>query len=525
MPVRFGAITTFAALLLGALLRIPAGEAMAASTTQVNATAKVAICGNGTREGGEHCDGVDLGGVSCPGVGFDGGALSCLAPCEYGFSACTTAATRVDAVTISAATGGQHTLTNPDGTFLTVYVPAWFDEADALMLVFSYPHASIEATKPPPVGQSFVGRAYGVRFIDQDGATLTTLLQPATMMIGYAHGDANGLDEATLIPYRRPDGAGAWQALAGAVVDGQAGNVTFSTSSLSLFAAFASPQASSPGGSSGGGGNSRPPSLAPVTHEIATLSGKAYPGGVVTLLEDGRPIATAAADGAAAFTITGTLSGPGAHALSLYADDANGARSTTLMFPVIAPSGSTSVFGDIFFPPTIEADALDVRQGESIRISGRSVPNGEIAVTRGLGGDSVTRVRTNSDGTYEFRLDTSSVEAGEYVLRVKAELEKRVSSYGRSIRLIVRTRTFPFSLPTFVPRTGSARSQEAASSVAVVDLSRLAAPIAPTREVFSTGDEDPVATPAAKPARRSFVARLFGWLAGLFRAVLAIAMR
>ncbi len=47
------------------------------------------ICGNGTREAGEACDGLDLGGASCGAQGCSGGTPSCSASCELDFSSCT----------------------------------------------------------------------------------------------------------------------------------------------------------------------------------------------------------------------------------------------------------------------------------------------------------------------------------------------------------------------------------------------------------------------------------------------------
>lgn len=47
-------------------------------------------CGNGVIEGGESCDGDDLGATECADVGdFVGGALSCDDACEFDPSACT----------------------------------------------------------------------------------------------------------------------------------------------------------------------------------------------------------------------------------------------------------------------------------------------------------------------------------------------------------------------------------------------------------------------------------------------------
>lgn len=54
-------------------------------------TSVAPICGNGIRESSEACDGSALGGQTCTGLGFGGGALSCTASCTYNTSACTPA--------------------------------------------------------------------------------------------------------------------------------------------------------------------------------------------------------------------------------------------------------------------------------------------------------------------------------------------------------------------------------------------------------------------------------------------------
>jgi hypothetical protein len=49
------------------------------------------ICGNGVREGGEACDGADLGSASCKSLGFydDTNALACNSLCRFDISKCT----------------------------------------------------------------------------------------------------------------------------------------------------------------------------------------------------------------------------------------------------------------------------------------------------------------------------------------------------------------------------------------------------------------------------------------------------
>jgi hypothetical protein len=49
------------------------------------------VCGDGNAElaGGEECDGLDLAGQSCAGIGFLGGTLACAADCSLDSAACT----------------------------------------------------------------------------------------------------------------------------------------------------------------------------------------------------------------------------------------------------------------------------------------------------------------------------------------------------------------------------------------------------------------------------------------------------
>lgn len=46
------------------------------------------VCGNGTRETGEACDGADLGGFTCETVGYASGALACESSCLFNYDAC-----------------------------------------------------------------------------------------------------------------------------------------------------------------------------------------------------------------------------------------------------------------------------------------------------------------------------------------------------------------------------------------------------------------------------------------------------
>ena len=48
----------------------------------------LATCGNGVMEGGELCDGAQLGGQTCMGLGYDVGPLACTGSCTFDASMC-----------------------------------------------------------------------------------------------------------------------------------------------------------------------------------------------------------------------------------------------------------------------------------------------------------------------------------------------------------------------------------------------------------------------------------------------------
>lgn len=60
------------------------------SNSSVSVTASVnPVCGNNILEFGEQCDGIDLGGQTCIGLGYGGGILICDSSCIFDTSGCT----------------------------------------------------------------------------------------------------------------------------------------------------------------------------------------------------------------------------------------------------------------------------------------------------------------------------------------------------------------------------------------------------------------------------------------------------
>jgi hypothetical protein len=64
------------------------GDATTDSSGGTDSTGGV-VCGDDIAEGDEDCDGADLGGASCIGLGYKGGALSCTVDCTLSEEQCT----------------------------------------------------------------------------------------------------------------------------------------------------------------------------------------------------------------------------------------------------------------------------------------------------------------------------------------------------------------------------------------------------------------------------------------------------
>ena len=60
----------------------------AITSSRIDATVKISICGNSIKEGGEDCDDQDFGGESCGTVGYTHGFLGCKNDCTYNNTLC-----------------------------------------------------------------------------------------------------------------------------------------------------------------------------------------------------------------------------------------------------------------------------------------------------------------------------------------------------------------------------------------------------------------------------------------------------
>lgn len=68
---------------------LESGDFAQVDDVQLIVSVDAPVCGDGRRAGAELCDGTDLGGNTCTGLGFNGGTLACSSTCALDTSGCT----------------------------------------------------------------------------------------------------------------------------------------------------------------------------------------------------------------------------------------------------------------------------------------------------------------------------------------------------------------------------------------------------------------------------------------------------
>ncbi len=255
-------IIDIGALVLAGLLSIPQSSASAAGNITVHAAAKISVCGNGVKEGGEHCDGAALGSATCALLGFSGGTLACSPSCEFNTASCTSDAQATAIPLFFADIGGDYTLSDTRNRSATIALPPNFYDADLRLQEFLYDHGDIAPAAPPPSGKQFAGNVYDFVFIHPDGEVISQVSKPVTLTLTYSDDDVVGLDETNIAPYRKESGESSWTAVSGATVDTAHNTVSFTTDHFSSFTLIAPPVSSTSSenrssgseNSSGGGG-------------------------------------------------------------------------------------------------------------------------------------------------------------------------------------------------------------------------------------------------------------------------------
>ncbi len=130
--------------------------------------------------------------------------VAILSPVHVGALVGTLVASDIILINATAATSTK-TLTNPDGTKLTVEIPTGFVSFsdDVRFQMSSLNEEDFGPTSSPPTGVVATGKVYNVNLSRVlNGIAITTLAKSFTLNFFYSDSDISEVDESTLQPYR-----------------------------------------------------------------------------------------------------------------------------------------------------------------------------------------------------------------------------------------------------------------------------------------------------------------------------------
>ncbi len=195
------------------------------------------------------------------------------------------------------------------------------------------------------------------------------------------------------------------------------------------------------GGSSGGSIGYNPGSTEESGETKVIIKGKSYPNSDVHILVDGKVIGIVRADSKADFYFeTGDVE-PGVATFSFWSEDKDGLKSTLLSLTFRVISRAVTNISGVYIAPTINIDKQSVKHGETVHISGQTVPETEVHVHINSEQEFVEQTNSNEDGNWKLDFDTTPLEEDFHTAKALFQLEVSgniiKSGFSRSVSFYV----------------------------------------------------------------------------------------
>jgi len=158
------------------------------------------------------------------------------------------------------------------------------------------------------------------------------------------------------------------------------------------------------------------------------ISGWAYPNCLITISQDGQIIDSFRAEFTSDFETTFSVAAPATHTFNVWAEDDQGCRSRSFVFTVELTPETSITISDIFLSPTVSFDKQQVRRGENIAILGWTKPESKVAIYIFSTQPLIKEVKADENGIYFYELDTTFMEEGEHIVKVRSSVSNNLLS-------------------------------------------------------------------------------------------------
>lgn len=173
--------------------------------------------------------------------------------------------------------------------------------------------------------------------------------------------------------------------------------------------------------------------------DTAVFRGKAYPGSDILLLKNGLTLNELPANKDGTFEIPVRNIRPGTYTFGLQAKDSSGLKSSMLTYTIAVVSGAVTEVSDIVIPPTITSDKTEVKLGDSIIFSGKSIPNREVYLTVFAKNGITKNVIGDASGTWSYTLSTTNLELGDYNVKARTKIGTGFTLYSENVLFKIGT--------------------------------------------------------------------------------------
>jgi hypothetical protein len=193
----------------------------------------------------------------------------------------------------------------------------------------------------------------------------------------------------------------------------------------------------------GGGGSYSGGTVLSTSVSSIFIEGYAYPSSKVFILKDGQQASSTISDAYGRFKVTLTDITAGNYRFGVYALDQTGVKSSVFTFPAFITLGALTKVSGIFIAPTIVLDKNTVSLGESLTVSGQSMPESTVTISFYADVGFFRQIKTDATGRYSYTVNTSTFASKEYLVKAKATFGQESSSFSQAVTFSVGAKGVP----------------------------------------------------------------------------------